>query len=211
MKNASLTKEEKALEVAEGSREEWKKTSFLKEMFMGNFAFDFIYPFPEKKGLKDDEFLSFLAEYKQFLISEVDSDLIDREEKIPQHIIDRLKSMGMFGLKIGKEYGGKGFTQGEYNEILKITATKDANITALLSAHQSIGVPQPLIMFGTEEQKRKYLPRIAKGEISAFALTENDVGSDPANLSTTVQADGENFIINGEKLWCTNGTIANVI
>ena len=87
------------------------------------------------------------------------------------------------------------------------------NLTALLSAHQSIGVPQPLILFGTEEQKRKFLPRVAKGEISAFALTETGVGSDPANMQTHAEPteDGKEFILNGEKLWCTNGTKAGVI
>jgi alkylation response protein AidB-like acyl-CoA dehydrogenase len=89
----------------------------------------------------------------------------------------------------------------------------DANLTALISAHQSIGVPQPLILFGTEEQKRKFLPRVAKGEISAFALTENGVGSDPATMTTRAEptADGKYFTINGEKLWCTNGVKAGVI
>lgn len=202
---------EKSLQVAESSRDEWEKTSFLKEMFMGNFAFELIHPFPDQKGLTDEYFLDFLARYKEFLIHEVDSDLIDREGKIPKHIIVRLKEMKCFALKIGKEYGGHGFTQSEYNEILKLTATKDANLVALLSAHQSIGVPQPLIMFGNEQQKRKYLTRIAQGEISAFALTEPDVGSDPANLETTVITESDHYLLNGEKLWCTNGTIADVI
>lgn len=202
---------EKSLQVAESSRDEWEKTSFLKDMFMGKFTYDLIHPFPEQKGLRDENFLDFLARYKQFLQDEVDSDLIDREGKIPQQIIDRLKEMKCFALKIGKEYGGHGFTQSEYNEILKLTATKDANIVALLSAHQSIGVPQPLIMFGNEEQKKKYLTRIAQGEISAFALTEPDVGSDPANLETTITTESDHYVLNGQKLWCTNGTIADVI
>ena len=87
------------------------------------------------------------------------------------------------------------------------------NLTALISAHQSIGVPQPLILFGTEEQKKKFLPRFARGEISAFALTETGVGSDPARMQTRAEPtpDGEAFILNGEKLWCTNGTRAGVI
>jgi hypothetical protein len=89
----------------------------------------------------------------------------------------------------------------------------DANLTALISAHQSIGVPQPLILFGTEEQKKKFLPRVARGEISAFALTEHGVGSDPATMTTRAEptADGKYFTINGEKLWCTNGVKAGVI
>lgn len=211
MKETNQSHEQKALDLAEHSREEWEKTSFLKEMFMGKFKFNLIDPFPEKKGMDNKEFLELLAGYREFLKHEVDSDLIDREGKIPPHIIEALKQMGMFGLKIPREYGGRGLTQGEYNEILKVTATKDANIVALLSAHQSIGVPQPLMMFGNFQQKKKYLPRIARGAISAFALTEPDVGSDPAKLSTHVVDQGDYFVMNGEKLWCTNGTIAEVI
>ena len=207
----SVNGEEKAMAVAEASREEWDKSSFLKEMFMGKFSFDLIDPFPEKKGMTSIEFKDFLERYKNFLATEVDSDLIDREGKIPDHIIERLREMKLFALKIGKEYGGHGFTQSEYCEILKLTATVDANLVALLSAHQSIGVPQPLIMFGNEEQKRKYLTRIAEGQISAFALTEPDVGSDPAKVETTVTLEGDHYVLNGTKLWCTNGTIADVI
>jgi alkylation response protein AidB-like acyl-CoA dehydrogenase len=87
------------------------------------------------------------------------------------------------------------------------------NLTALISAHQSIGVPQPLILFGSEEQKKKYLPRVARGEISAFALTETNVGSDPAAMATRAEPtpDGNFFILNGEKLWCTNGTKSGVL
>ena len=210
-KEKNISGEDRAMQLAEASREEWDRSSFLKEIFMGNFNFNLIHPFPEMMGLKDEYYLQFLERYKQFLATEVDANLIDREGKIPAHIIERLREMRCFALKIGKEYGGHGFTQAEYNEILKVTATVDANIVALLSAHQSIGVPQPLIMFGNEPQKKKYLTRIAEGQISAFALTEPDVGSDPANLQTTVLEAQDHYILNGEKLWCTNGTIADVI
>lgn len=208
---AQISDEKKALELAESSRESWKTESFFKNIFMGKFDFPMIDPFPSQKGMNDPHFIAFMERYRNFLEHEVDSDLIDREGKIPQHNIDRLKELKCFGLKIGKEYGGLGFNQAEYNEVLKVTATKDANITALLSAHQSIGVPQPLILFGTEEQKKKYLTRIANGEISAFALTEINVGSDPAHLETVVDDKGDHYLLNGEKLWCTNSTIADVI
>jgi alkylation response protein AidB-like acyl-CoA dehydrogenase len=206
-----LASEQEAMDRAEGSREEWKNPSFLKEMFMGRFALESIEPFPNQKGLKDAEFLEFKKNLKNFLINDVDADKIDREGKIPEDIIQKLKDMGMFGLKIDKKYGGKGFSQAEYNDILKQLAMVDGNLVALISAHQSIGVPQPLIKFGTEEQKEKYLTRIAKGQISAFALTEPNVGSDPANLKTVVEDKGDHYLLNGEKLWCTNGTIADLL
>jgi alkylation response protein AidB-like acyl-CoA dehydrogenase len=120
--------------------------------------------------------------------------------------------MGAFGIKIPKEYGGLGLSQMSYIRAMEMVTSKDGSLVALLSASQSIGVPQPLKLFGTDEQKKKFFPRLAKGAISAFALTEVDAGSDPANMRTTATPteDGEHFIINGEKLWCTNGTRAEL-
>lgn len=206
-----LASEQEAMDRAEASREEWENPSFLKEMFMGRLAMGSIDPFPAQKGLKDPAFVEFKQKLKDLLVNDVDPDKIDREGKIPDELIQKLKDMGMFGLKIDKKYGGHGFTQAEYNDILKQLAMVDANLVALISAHQSIGVPQPLIKFGTEEQKQKYLTRIAKGQISAFALTEPNVGSDPANLKTVVEDKGDHYLLNGEKLWCTNGTIADLL
>jgi len=126
-------------------------------------------------------------------------------------VIRGLAEMGAFGMKIPKEYGGLGFSQEEQAREIELVTSQDGNLIALLSAHQSIGVPQPLKLFGTEEQKRKYLPRLAAGAVSAFALTEKDVGSDPANLATTARRTPEgDYVIDGEKLWTTNGTIAEL-
>jgi alkylation response protein AidB-like acyl-CoA dehydrogenase len=121
--------------------------------------------------------------------------------------------MGAFGLKIAEEYGGLGLSQYSYTKAISLVTSQDGSMTALLSAAQSIGVPVPLKLFGTEAQKKKYLPRLAKGAISAFALTENGVGSDPAGVATTavLSPDGSHYILNGEKLWCTNGTIAELM
>ena len=115
-------------------------------------------------------------------------------------------------MKIPMEYGGLGFTNGEYQRVMQLLGSTDGNLSALLSAHQSIGVPQPLKLFGSKVLKEEYLPRCARGEISAFALTEPDVGSDPARLATTaVKTPEGDYIINGTKLWCTNGTIADLL
>ncbi len=112
----------------------------------------------------------------------MDADEIDRTGEIPQKNIDDLFAMGAFGIKVPKQYGGLGLSQTNYCRAAMLLGSWDANLTALVSAHQSIGVPQPLMLFGTEEQKAKYLPRVARGEISAFALTEMKVGSDPAKM-----------------------------
>jgi hypothetical protein len=128
-------------------------------------------------------------------------------------VIDGLRRIGAFGIKIDKEYGGLGLSQSTYNRAIEMVSAHCGSTATLLSAHQSIGVPQPLKLFGTDEQKKKYLPRLAAGEISAFGLTEPDAGSDPANMRTSARPseDGRHWILNGEKLWCTNGTKADII
>jgi len=206
--------EQESMEVAEASREkEWKKPSFMRELFLGTLRLDLIHPYPVANGKERPEFAAFYNALKEFLRDEVDPCEIDRTGEYPEHVVDGLKKLGAFGMKIPKTYGGLGFTNTEYQKVMQLLGTYDGNLSALLSAHQSIGVPNPLKLFGTEEQKRKFLPRCAKGEISAFALTETQVGSDPARLMTTAEktADGEHYVINGEKLWCTNGTIADLI
>ncbi len=203
--------EAEARKVAEEAREtEWQAPSFLKELFLGNFRLDLVHPFPEAPPERP-EFRAYYDAMAKFLAEEVDADAIDREGKIPPRIVHRLAELGAFGMKVPREYGGLGLTQREYGEIMKLVSSWEGNIVVLLSAHQSIGVPQPLKLFGTKEQKKKYFPRLAKGAISAFALTEPHVGSDPANLSTTATRTPEgDYILNGEKLWCTNGTVAEL-
>jgi alkylation response protein AidB-like acyl-CoA dehydrogenase len=145
--------------------------------------------------------------------STVDGDAIERTGKVPQEVIDGLRRIGAFGIKIPREYGGLGLSQTSYNRAIALIGKCCGALGVLLSAHQSIGVPQPLKMFGTAEQKKKYLPRLAQGDISAFALTEPDVGSDPARMGAIAELteDGTAWILNGEKLWCTNGPIADVM
>ncbi len=202
---------DEARRVAEEAREtEWKAPSLLRQIFLGNFRLDLVHPFPEPPPERP-EFHAFMDRLERFLMEQVDSDAIDREGKIPAGVVRGLAELGAFGMKIPKEYGGLGFNQREYGEAIKRITSRDGNLVVLLSAHQSIGVPQPLKLFGTKEQKKKYLPRLARGEISAFALTEANVGSDPANLATTAKRTPEgDYILDGEKLWCTNGTVAGL-
>ena len=205
--------EQESRDVAGAAREsEWTAPSFVRELFLGNFRLDLIHPYPRQAPedkRKTDEYIAKLRP----IIERADSDAIDRTGEIPPELVDELRAAGAFGLKIPEEYGGIGLSQVGYGRTIGMVTSKDGNLTALLSAHQSIGVPQPLKLFGTPEQKKKYLPRIAKGAISAFALTEDGVGSDPAALATTATPteDGSAFIINGEKLWCTNGTLAELL
>src|SRR5262245_5957395 len=203
-----------AMEVAEAAREtEWKHPSFGAELFAGRFRPDLLLPFPvqpeEDRRLGDE----YLARVEAFLRANVDADEIDRTGEIPAPVLKGLIDLGCFGMKIPREYGGLGFSQTNYNRTIQLIGSHCGSTAVWISAHQSIGVPQPLKLFGTQEQKKKYLPRLAQGEISAFALTEPGVGSDPANMETVAEPtpDGEAYILNGEKLWCTNGCVADIL
>ena len=196
-----------ALEATEAARESQfdERSSFAAGYFMGRPDFSRVSPFPEQSVEDRDQGDAFLSRLWHVL-SEVDPDEIDSSGDIPDATIEALARIGAFGIKIPHRYGGLGLSQTNYSRAAMMLGGFDANLTALLSAHQSIGVPQPLIAFGTDEQRRRYLPRCAKGEISAFALTESDVGSDPARMKTTATPtdDGQAYILRGEKLWCTN-------
>jgi alkylation response protein AidB-like acyl-CoA dehydrogenase len=205
--------ERESMKVAEASRQqEWERPSFMRELFLGRFRLDLVHPFP-LPGEWRPEFKAFYEAFRAFLRDEVDSAEIDRTGEYPEHVVDRLRKMGAFGMKIPTKYGGLGFTNVEYGRVMTLLGSCDGNLCALLSAHQSIGVPQPLKLFGTDELRKKYLPRCAAGEISAFALTEPEVGSDPARLATTAEktTDGSAYVVNGTKLWCTNGTLAKLL
>lgn len=208
----ALASEQEARDVAEDAREsEWAHPSFVKELFLGRFRFDLVHPHPPEDPAAEAAAAPFLAQLKEFL-ERYDADMVDRTGEIPESYVQELREMGAFGMKIPKEYGGLGLSQMSYVKAMELVTSKCGSLCALLSASQSIGVPQPLKLFGTEEQKKKFFPQIAKGGITAFALTEVNAGSDPANMTTsaTPTEDGKHWIINGEKLWCTNGTRADL-
>jgi alkylation response protein AidB-like acyl-CoA dehydrogenase len=203
-----------ALELAEASRDPLdERGSFASNLFIGRYDFNRIYPWPEQSTEDREAGKEFLASLEKYLRENVDADEVDRTGEIPQKNIDELFALGAFGVKIPKQYEGLGLSQVNYGRAAMLLGSWDENLTALVSAHQSIGVPQPLLLFGTEEQKKKYLPRVARKEISAFALTEWNAGSDPANMSLRADPteDGSAFILNGEKLWCTNLIKAGVL
>ena len=202
--------EKQARQVAEAAREsEWRKPSFGKELFLGRFRLDLIDPWPAAEPCPDaDEFLGKLEAYAR---SEVDGARIEREARIPDEVFHGLARLGAFGMKIDKEYGGLELSNLHYCKALTLVGSACPAIGALLSAHQSIGVPQPLKLFGTAAQKKAFLPRLAAGEVSAFLLTEPDVGSDPARLGTVAEPVAGGYRLNGVKLWATNGTMATLL
>jgi alkylation response protein AidB-like acyl-CoA dehydrogenase len=203
-----------ALELAEASRDPLDdRGSFASNLFIGRYDFSRIYPFPAQNAEDQQAGEAFLQKLENYLRDHVDPDEIDRTGEIPPENFKGLAEIGAFGIKVPPQYGGLGLSQFNYGRAAVLLGSWDGNVAALVSAHQSIGVAQPLLLFGTEEQKQKYLPRVAHGEISAFALTETHAGSDPATMSLKAEPtpDGSEFILNGEKLWCTNGVKAGVL
>ena len=205
---------EQSKQVAEQSREaEWKLPSFGRGMYLGDFQLDLIHPQPKADPEQVREGEEFLKRLLAFLTERVDPQEIEDSSKIPEDVITGLKQLGALGMKIPKQYGGLGLTQVYYNRALSLAGTWHSSLATLLSAHQSIGLPEPLKTYGSEEQKQEWLPKVASDHISAFLLTEPDVGSDPARLSSTAvpTEDGSGYVINGTKLWATNGVIADVV
>jgi alkylation response protein AidB-like acyl-CoA dehydrogenase len=206
--------EKQARQVAEAAREtEWRKPSFGKELFLGRFRLNLIDPWPSPDPEKAARGKLFLDKLGEFCREKIDGEQIEQDARIPDDVLTGLAELGAFGMKIDQSYGGQGLSNLDYCRALMLVGSANPAVSALLSAHQSIGVPQPLKLFGTDEQKKAWLPRLAKGEISAFLLTEPDEGSDPARLTTsaTPTEDGSAYIINGVKLWATNGTVADII
>lgn len=203
--------EEQARALAEESRESgWDKPSFAKELFLGRFPLGLIHPFPKPSDAEEAQTEAFLVKLREFLDT-VDGSVIERAAQIPDEYVKGLAELGCFGLKIPSEYGGLNMSQVAYNRVLMMVTTVHSSLGALLSAHQSIGVPEPLKLAGTAEQKRRFLPRCAAGAISAFLLTEPDVGSDPARMASTATPidDGQAYELEGVKLWTTNGVVAD--
>lgn len=202
------------MEIAEDARQQEREfPSFGGELFMGKFLSDLVFPFPEQPEADRREGEAYIEKVMDYLRQNLDPDQVDVTRTIPENVIKELGNLGVFALKIPKEYGGMGFSQMNYNRLVMRVASYCGATAVLISAHQSIGVPQPLLMYGTEDQKKKFLPQFRDGKISAFALTESDVGSDPARMTAeaVLSDDGTHYILNGSKLWCTNGVLADII
>ena len=205
--------EEQARALAEESRESgWDKPSFAKGLFLGRFPLELVHPFPKPSDAEETRTRAFLDKLREFLDT-IDGSVIERDAQIPDEYVKGLAGLGCFGMKIPSEYGGLGMSQVAYNRALVMVASVHPSFGALLSAHQSIGVPEPLKLAGTPDQKRKFLPRCAAGAVSAFLLTEPDVGSDPARLASTATPieDGKAYELEGVKLWTTNGVVAELL
>jgi alkylation response protein AidB-like acyl-CoA dehydrogenase len=200
---------DQAREILESARDtQWLKPSFGKQLFLGRFRLDLISPWPHPDPEKAARAEAFLPKLREYLAAHVDGGEIEREAFIPDAVFEGLAGLGTFGMKIDPDYGGLGLSNLHYCKALTLAGSANPSIGALLSAHQSIGVPQPLKMYGTAEQKKRFLPRLAAGEVSAFLLTEPDVGSDPARMRTVAVPVEGGYRLDGVKLWATNGIVA---
>ncbi|XP_072798063.1 complex I assembly factor ACAD9, mitochondrial isoform X2 [Vicugna pacos] len=185
--------------------------AFAKELFLGKIEKKEVFPFPEVSQDELDEINQLLGPVEKFFTEEVDSRKIDQEGKIPNETLEKLKSLGLFGLLVPEEYGGLGLSNTMYARLVEVISM-DGSITVTLAAHQAIGL-KGILLAGSEEQKARYLPRLASGEhVAAFCLTEPASGSDTASIQTraTLSEDKKHYVLNGSKVWITNGGLANV-
>lgn len=199
--------------VAEAAREtSWDRPSFAKGLYLGSFDLGLVHPWPQAPADDVERGEAFMERLTAFCRT-MSGRTIERDALIPDEYLSGLAALGVFGMKIPREYGGLGLSLVYYGRALALLGSVHPSLGALLSAHQSIGVPEPVKVFGTPEQQREYLPRCASGAVTAFLLTEPDVGSDPARMGSTavLSEDGGSYVLDGVKLWTTNGVIAELV
>jgi alkylation response protein AidB-like acyl-CoA dehydrogenase len=190
-----------------------QKTGVAKGLFAGRFIADWVFPYPQ---LRDDERVEVeraVAAVERFCDEHLDPGRIDRDADIPREVIEGLAELGVLGMTAPAEFGGRGFSQMAYGRVMEVIGARCSSTAIFVNAHHSIGM-RALLLFGTEEQKRKWLPDLVSGrKLAAFALTEPEAGSDAGNVQTlaTPTPDGAGFVLNGEKRYITNGAIAEFL
>ncbi len=184
---------------------------FVKNMFWGRFQEEVVFPYPEESAEERAKCDALLEELEDYLVNEHPSVLIDQEEYIPEWCFDRLFEIGVMGMTIPESYGGLGLGVTSYNRVLELIGRHCSSTAVVVSAHQSIGC-KAIMLFGTEKQKDHFLPKVAREYLSAFCLSEPNVGSDAAGQETYCELteDGTHFILNGEKKWSTSGALAGM-
>ncbi|MCA1609461.1 MAG: acyl-CoA dehydrogenase family protein [Acidobacteria bacterium] len=185
-------------------------TSPVKTLLSGDVPEDLVFPYPAIPADEKETVSAFLGSFRDFAKDHVDPARFDREHGIDAKVVRGLADLGAFGMIIPEAYGGYGFSSSAYCRVTEEIGRTDASLGILIGGHQSIGL-KGLILFGTEEQKKRWLPKLAAGEmIAAFALTEPEAGSDAASIRTTAEYDAatDTFVLNGSKHWISNGGFA---
>ncbi len=202
----------KGFERIEEARERLAGRSFMVGLFAGKPDFSLLL-MPEESPEEQAAWEEFRPRLETFLMTQVDPDEIERTAKISDSVLKGLFALGAFGMKIPRQYGGLGFSYTNYGRAIMLMASWSNALALTVAVPQSIGIAMPILMFGNEEQRRTYLPLVAREALSAFALTEPITGSDAANIESEAILDstGTTFVVNGEKLWCTNGPIARYV
>ncbi|MEL6497532.1 MAG: acyl-CoA dehydrogenase family protein [Planctomycetota bacterium] len=205
-------KDRKTLEEAEALLgPEPDEMGFIKNVFWGRFEEDRVLPYPETSPDETAKCDQLLAELEDYMRNEHPSIEIDQNEEIPEWVIKRLFDMGALGCTVPVEYGGMGFGITSYNRVLEMIGKYCGSTAVVVSAHQSIGC-KAIMLFGSDEQKKRWLPVVAREKLSAFCLSEPNVGCDAGGQETRCERseDGTHFILNGEKKWSTSGALAGI-
>ncbi len=190
-----------------------QKVGFAKDLFFGHFRADSIFPYPSLPPELEAATRKAVDEVRQYTRDHIDAARIDRDSRIPDEVVHGLGQIGVLGMCVSPRYGGRGFSQQQYCRIMEVIGAHCGGTTVFVNAHHSIGL-RAIELFGTEEQKERWLPTLSSGEtLAAFALTEPEAGSDAANVRTraTPSPDGRGFILNGTKRYITNGAIAGML
>src|SRR6266487_2455770 len=190
-----------------------QKLGVAKGFFLGRFVADWVMPYPTIRPAEQAELDDSLARLRTFLDERLDPAAIDRQADIPREVIDGLARLGVFGMTAPRDLGGRGLSQKAYCRVMEEIGSRCASTAIFVNVQHSIGM-RALLLFGTPEQKRRWLPPLVRGEkLAAFALTEAEAGSDAANVQTVARpdADGSHFLLNGEKRYITNGALAQVL
>src|SRR6266508_1120914 len=190
-----------------------QKLGVAKGFFLGRFVADWVMPYPTVRPAEQAELDDSLARLRTFLDERLDPAAIDRQADIPREVIDGLARLGVFGMTAPKDVSGRGLSQMAYCRVMEEIGSRCASTAIFVNVQHSIGM-RALLLFGTPEQKRLWLPPLVRGEnLAAFALTESEAGSDAANVQTVARpsADGSHFLLHGEKRYITTGGIAQVL
>jgi alkylation response protein AidB-like acyl-CoA dehydrogenase len=190
-----------------------QRAGFAKALFRGEFRADVVFPYPELGPAEKAEADEAVAKVRAFAESQIDPAAIDRQADIPRPVIEGLSRLGVLGMTVPREYGGRGFSQSAYCRIMEVIGGRCSSTAIFVNAHHSIGI-RALLLFGTTEQKARWLPGLVRGDqLAAFALTEKEAGSDASNVQTTATpaADGRSYLLNGTKRYISNGAIADVL
>ncbi|MBY0310491.1 MAG: acyl-CoA dehydrogenase family protein [Phycisphaerales bacterium] len=194
--------------------EEWMgaepaKMGPVKNLFWGRIKEEFYFPYPQNDAREQAECDQLLARLDDYLRNEHPAIKIDQDQEIPRWVIDKLFSLGVLGMTIPKEFGGLGMGITSYNRVLERIGFSCGSTAVLVSAHQSIGC-KAVMLYGNEQQKKLWLPHLAKDWVSAFCLSEPNVGCDAGGQETEFVKDGDYYIVTGEKKWATSGAISGL-